>query len=385
MGVPLKYNFRSLWVRRVATLMTALGIGLTVALVVVMLAMTRGLDSVFVETGRDDQIVVLREGSQNEVNSYFNRDNFDSVRFLPGIARDEQGEPLAAGEMIVVINHPRVSGEESNVVVRGVSETSFKLRPGLEIVEGRPFRQGVREIIVSRSLSRRFQDMQLGDSLEINRSPWKVVGIFEAGRSAYSSEIWADYEDVAQAWDRPIYSSVLLRAEGGEAFDSLLRRIGDDQRIQLDAVPQKEYFEQQTISSVPLKALGLFIAVIVGIGSCFAVMNMMYGTIMNREQEVATLRSLGFKRRSILASFLIEGAMLALLGGLIGCILGTLFHGYSVGTQNFALFSEVVFDFRITPDIWLWGLLFSLVVGLLGGFLPARRAATVKLTDVLRK
>lgn len=384
MKIPLKYNLRSLLVRWVGTLMTAVGIGLTVAIFIVMNALVNGLDSTFVQTGHQDHLVVIRQGSLNESNSYFDRSLYETVRLLDGVARDSSGQPLASGEITVIINHPRLTGESANVLIRGVSEVAFRLRPEVKITEGRMFREGVRELLVSESLSRRFKDMQVGKSIHIARSDWRVVGLFEAGGTAYDSEILADYEDVAQEWDRPIYSSILLKAIDAPAAARLTKRIHDDRRIQLQAFDQKAYFKEQTVSSLGIKALGFFIAVVMGIGSCFAAMNMMYSAVLGRIKEVGTLRALGFKRRSILASFLVESVILALAGGVLGCLMALPLHGLSTGTANFMSFSEVLFHFRITPAILLKGLAFAGVVGVMGGILPARRAAKIKLVEVLR-
>ncbi len=384
MKIPLKYNLRSLLVRWVGTLMTALGIGLTVAIFIVMNALVNGLDSTFVQTGHENNLVVIRQGSLNESNSYFDRNLYDTVRLLDGIARDSSGEPLASGEITVIINHPRLTGESSNVLIRGVTEMGFKLRPEVKLTAGRMFRGGVRELLVSESLSRRFQNMQIGKSIHIARSDWHVVGLFEAEGTAYDSEVFAGYEDVAQEWDRPIYSSILIKAVDAQAAGRLKKRIEDDQRIHLQGLDQKEYFREQTISSVGIKALGFFIAVVMGIGSCFAAMNMMYSAVLGRIKEVGTLRALGFKRRSILSSFLIESVILALFGGVLGCLMALPLHGLSTGTANFMSFSEVLFHFRITPAILLRGLAFAAIVGVLGGILPARRAAKIKLVEVLR-
>jgi len=369
MKIPLKYNVRSLFLRWVGTVMTVLGIGLTVAVVVVMMAMIQGLDRTFTETGDDQTLVVIRKGSQNEVNSFFTRDLLDQIRFLPGVARDDKNEPLAVGELVVVINHERKDGSESNIIVRGTSEMGYRLRSEVRILEGRKPRDGLREIIVGHSIRNRFKGLDLGKEIEINNNTWKVVGIFTSEGATYDSEIWGYYEDIAQVWQRPIYSAVLLRAESLDAASRLSERISDDQRIQLDAISQKEYFAAQTVSSIGLKALTFFVAVLLAVGSCFAIMNMMYAMVMSRIQEVATLRALGFRKRSILGSFLFESAFLA----------------YSAGTSNFTSFSEIVFNFRITTEVLFRGMMFSLVVGVIGGFLPARRAASVRLIDVLRQ
>jgi putative ABC transport system permease protein len=385
MKIPLKYNVGSLWVRRVGTLMTALGIGLTVAIFITMQALVNGLDATFVETGHPNHLIVIRDGSLNETNSYFNRDLLGTIKLLPGIRTDETGEPLASGELLVVINHPRVTGESSNVVVRGTTLVGLKLRPEMKLVQGNWFRRGLREIVVSESMSRRFQNMRLGDTLSMSRSNWKVVGLFSAGGTAHESEVFTDVEDVAQDWDRPIYTSLLLEASDAAAAQAITQRVAEDRRIHLQAVSQQKYFHDQTVSSIGIKGLGTFIAFVMGVGSCFAAMNMMYATVMSRTKEVGTLRVLGFSRSSILSSFMVESILLALCGGLLGCLMALPLHGISTGTANFTTFSEVLFNFRITPRILLQGMTFAGVVGIFGGALPARRASRVTLIEALRQ
>ncbi|MFN8006170.1 MAG: ABC transporter permease [Terriglobia bacterium] len=385
MRIPLKYNLGSLWVRRVSTAMTSLGIGLTVAVVITMMALVNGLDATFVETGHPNHLIVIRDGALNEINSYFNRDLLGTIRLLPGLRVNSQNEPMASAEILVIINHPRITGESSNVTVRGLSPVGLQLRPEARLVAGEWFRRGMREIVVSESLSRRFQNMRLGDTLHMSRSLWKVVGIFNAGGTAYDSEVWTDAEDVSQDWDRPVYSSLLVEAADAAAAKDITRRIADDRRIHLQAISQREYFLSQTVTSIGIKGLGVFIAVVMGIGSCFAAMNMMYAAVMSRTKEVGTLRALGFSRWSIWASFLVESILLALLGGIVGCLMALPLHGISTGTANFATFSEILFNFRITPMIMLEGMIFAGVVGILGGGLPARRAARIRLMDALRE
>lgn len=385
MSIPIKYNLGSLWVRKVGTLMTALGIGLTVSIFIIMLALVHGLNATFVETGQDNQLLVIRAGALNEINSYFARDLFQTVRLLPGIVASENKEPLASGEITVVINHPRLTGEASNVTVRGMTEAGVKLRPEARLVEGRWYRPGLREIAVSESLSQRLQNTRLGDTIHISRSDWKVVGIFSAGGTAYDSEIWTNYEDVAQDWGWPIFSSILLRAEDPKAAESITRRIADDRRIHLQAVSQKEYYRSQTSSSIGIRVLGTFIATLMGIGSCFAAMNMMYGAVMSRSHEIGTLRALGFSQWNILSSFLLESVLVALAGGIIGCLMALPLHGISAATANFSTFTEIIFNFRITPTILLQGLLFASVVGILGGGLPARRASRTNILQTMRE
>jgi putative ABC transport system permease protein len=383
--IPIRYNLGSLWVRRTGTLMAVLGIGFTVSIVVTMMALVHGLESTFVDTGRDNMLVVIRQGSQNETNSYFGRSLLPTVKFLPGVAKAPNGDPLAVGENTVIINSDRLKGDSSNAIVRGTSELGLTLRPDVKIVEGRFFRPGLREIIVSRSLSNRFRNMKLGDRLHFARSDWNVVGIFDAGGSVFDSEVWADYGEISGDWDRPSYSSILLQAENDEAAAQIRKAIADDQRINLQAIPQKKYYADQTSSAAGLKTLGYFIAVVMGVGASFAAMNMMYGAVMARSKEVATLRAIGFRRRHILASFMVESVLLGLAGGILGCALALPMNGISTGTANFQTFSEVLFNFRITPGIIFRGLLFASVVGGLGGFFPARRAARARLIDIMKQ
>jgi putative ABC transport system permease protein len=365
--------------------MTVFGIGLTVSIFVIMTALVAGLEATFVDTGHEDQLIVIRQGSLNETNSYFGRDLFQVVRFLPGIARGPNQDPLAIGEIVVNVNHTRIGGENSNIIFRGTSEDSLTLRPEAKIVAGRMFRSGLREVVASQALSRRFQNLTPGSTVHFGRSDWAVVGLFDTEGTAYDSEVWGDYNAVAQDWDRPIYSSILLRVQNASASEQIRKRIADDRRINLQAIPQKKYFADQASTSLGIRLLGNFIAIVMGIGACFAAMNMMYGSVMSRSREVATLRAIGFRKRSILASFLFESMLVGFLGGILGCLLALPMHGISGATANFETFSEVFFYFRLTPRILLGGLMFAVAVGILGGYLPARRAARTKLIELLRE
>jgi putative ABC transport system permease protein len=383
--IPLRYNLGSLWVRRAGTFMAVLGIGLTVGIVVTMMALVHGLEATFIDTGHDEDLVIIRQGAQNEVNSYFDRDLFQIIRYLPGIARGTGDQPLVVGENVVVIDHTRMDGRPSNVIVRGTSEIGFYLRPEVRIVQGRRFRPGLREINASLPISKRFKNSALGDKIHFARSDWTVVGIFDAGGTAYDSEIWADYVEISEDWGRHSYSSILLRTEGGEASANLQRIIQDDRRINLQAIPQKKFFADQTTSSAGAKAFGTLIAVLMGIGASFAAMNMMYGTVMARSREIATLRALGFRRRSILGSFLMESVLIGLAGGAFGCLIAMPMNGISAGTASFQTYSEILFNFRITPAVLIRGMLFAALVGIVGGYMPARRAAHIKLIDLLKE
>jgi putative ABC transport system permease protein len=375
--VPIKYNFRSLIVRRVGTVMTMLGVALTVAVFVSVLALLNGVENTFVDSGEPLNLIMIRQGSQAETNSFFDRDIKLTVESTEGIT-------AVAGEIIVLINQPRVSGETANVVVRGVSDKSMELRPRVKLVEGRMFRPGLREVVVSRAISNRFKDAKLGDKIKIGRSNWDVVGILDAAHTAYDSEIWGAYNEISGEFERPVYNSLLVRCADEDSLRTVQQKLAGDRRIQLDVIRQKEYFESQTGVMLPIKVLGYLIATIMSIGSSFAVMNTMYAATAYRTREIATLRVLGFKRRNIVLSFMFESMILAVLGGVLGCLMALPMNGISTGMGNFTTFSEMVFDFKVTPRLMLEGIVFAAVMGIIGGLLPARLAARLTIVRALR-
>jgi putative ABC transport system permease protein len=386
MAVPLSYNIRNLWVRLFSTLMTVLSVGLVVAVFIGVMALARGLEEAFVATGEPLNVVVLRQGSQVETSSAVRREALQVLQYLPGVAVDAAGTPLVSSEVIVLLNLPkRADGQGVNVMVRGLRAKGFGLRPQVRVVAGRPFRPGLREVIVGRSVAERFEHAALGERLRFGRSVWTVVGIFEAGRTAFGSEIWTDAAELADDFDRADYSSVLLRAESRAALRAIVHRIESDQRLHLKAQAEPDYYAEQTKTSGPIKILGNFMAVLMAIGASFAVMNTMYAAVARRSREIGILRVLGFRPRSILLSFLIESVVLALAGGLVGCLLALPIHGLTTGTMNFTTFSEIAFAFRITPDLLLRGFVFSLVMGAVGGFLPARLASRQPMVETLRE
>ena len=375
--IPIKYNLRSLVVRRVGTMMTIGGVALTVGIFVSILAMVNGLENTYIQSGEPLNLILLRKGSQAETNSYYDRS-------IKGIVETMNGVQAVSGEIVIIMNHPRVTGESANLIVRGISDQTFALRPKIKIVEGRMLRTGLREVLASRSVSNRFKDSRVGDSIHIGRTDWKVVGIFDASGTSYDSEIWGDYGDVAQEFDRPIYSSLLVRCTDESSLKEVQQKVVDDRRLQMDAPRETEYFESQMGTAAPMKVLGYLVGIIMAIGSCFAVMNSMYAATAYRTREIATLRVLGFRRRNILLSFMLESLLLALIGGAVGCLIALPMNGMSTGTANFITFSEIVFQFRVTPRLMLTGLIFSAVMGTLGGLLPARLAARIPIVRALR-
>jgi putative ABC transport system permease protein len=295
-----------------------------------------------------------------------------------------EGVESVSGEILVLVNSPRVTGESTNIVVRGVSDKSLTLRPQLKVVEGRMFRPGLREIVVSRSIASRFKNAGIGEDLKIGRTTWKVVGILDAARTAYDSEAWADYNAIAEEFDRPVYSSLLVRATDKAAIESIKARVEEDRRVKLSVFGEREYFASQTNAALPIQILGYLVGAIMAVGSCFAVMNTMYAATTYRTREIATLRLLGFNRRNILLSFMLESIVLSLIGGILGCLLALPVHGISTGTANFNNFAEVLFQFRITPFLIGIGIGFAIIMGTIGGLLPAFRAARTPIVRALR-
>lgn len=386
MAIPLKYNLRNLIVRRVSTLMTVGTIALVVAVFVALFALANGLNSSLIASGSPENVMILRQGSQTEMQSGVSKEAFQIIQTLPGIARDKNDKPMASAEIAVIVNLPRRGSDQaSNVTLRGLGETGFALRPRIKLVEGRMFRPDVGEAIVSRKIAERFDGTSLGQTLQMGRRGFAVVGVFDAGGTSFDSEIWSNVTDVADAFDRGGYSSVLARAENVATRDQLISRIEAEQRLKLEAKGEIKYYEEQTSASGPIRGLGIFVAIIMGIGACFGGMNTMYASVAYRTREIGTLRALGFSKAAVMTSFVIESMMLALIGGVVGCLLALPVNGITTGTMNFKTFSELAFSFRISPDLVVSALIFSLVLGLIGGLLPSRMAARMPITKALRE
>jgi putative ABC transport system permease protein len=328
---------------------------------------------------------VLRQNSDTETNSTITPAEFQKIKYLDGITRDGSGVPLATAETIILINLPRIDNPAgSNIIVRGVTEMGLQLRPQLQIKEGRWFRPGSREVVVSDSTSRRFVSTQVGERLRFGKSDWIVVGTFTAGGTAFDSEIWCDVNQLMNDYNRIIYSSVLAETTDQETLEVLAARIKGDRNLRLDALAETAYYARQTSSALPVQILGMFIAVLMAVGAAFAAMNAMYTAVANRTREIGTLRVLGFSRFSIWLSFAIESVVLASLGGIIGCLVALPINGLTTGTTNFSTFSEIAFQFRVSRELIVTGLVFSALIGFFGGSLPALKAAREKIVNALR-
>ncbi len=387
MAIPVAYNFRNLLVRKTTTVMTALGIALTVSVLLAILALVNGLDSSLHSTGDPLHVLVLRKGSTTELVSNFTRANFQVLKDKPGIARDSSGQPLASLELVTIVNLANAENPDGqNITLRGLTPVGINLREGLKIVEGRWFEPGKRELVVGRSIARAYPQARLGGKLRLGSADWDVVGVMSAGQSSTNSEIFADLNELSADQNRSaVLSSTLLRATDPVAADALIKNIEDDQQLNMTAMSEKTYYDNQTSSGAPVEFLGIFCSIIMAVGSAFAAMNTMYAAVARRTAEIGTLRVLGFSRGSVLLSFFIEAILLSIIGGLIGCLLVLPLNGITTSIGNFATFAQTSFNFRVTPDIMLRGVVFAMVLGALGGLFPAFSASRKEIVAALRQ
>jgi ABC-type antimicrobial peptide transport system permease subunit len=375
-----------LTVRKTTTIMTALGIALTVAVLLSVLALVNGLRSAFESTGNPTQVLVLRKGGTSELSSVMTREVYQDLKANPGIARDGN-EPMASLEMVTVINLPSVDNPEgANITLRGLLPLGVKMRDDLKLETGRWFEPGHREIVIGKSVAKRYPAAKLGQKLQFGRGQWDIVGIMDAGQSAVNSEIWGDLNQVSSDFNRSDgLSSVLLRATDASTVPALINSLNDDRRLNVTAMTEKSYYDQQTVSAAPVQFLGIFISIIMAVGSSFAAMNTMYAAVARRSREIGTLRVLGFSRGGILFSFFIESLLLSVLGGLLGCLLVLPLNNITTGVGSFITFSEISFNFKVGPVIMISGILFALFMGAIGGLFPARMAAKKEILTALRE
>lgn len=395
MAIPISYNIRNLKLRKGLTVMTALGIALTVTTAIFLMALVAGLDRAFVTSGSAKNVLVLRKGSEAELSGGFDAALFPTLKTLPGIAKDSKGDPMVSGEWVVVIVLPRKDGTgEVNVTVRGMMPDGLEMRqtpdvPGkpapVKLIDGEWFHTGQREVVVSKSIRERFTHANIGDSMEFGKGSWKVVGVFDAGGSAYESEVWGDVNQMASDFDRQGgFASAYLRASDPIAAEALKNRVSDDQRLKLEGMLENDYYAKQTSSGTPIKVIGWVVGIIMAIGSVFAAMNTMYAAVAYRGREIATLRVIGFSRPAILTSFVFESLLIALLGALAGIVLMLPFNGMQTGTSNAVTFSEVVFALQITWKVALYAVIFAMLMGFFGGLAPAWHAARQNILTALR-
>lgn len=388
MALPLSYNVRNLRQRWKVTLLAVIGIGMVVAVFVTLLAMENGFRTSLRSTGSPDNGIVTQRGSMSELTSWMNIADANVIKVDPRVARDASGQPLASCEVVILSNRPRKSdGQPANVTFRAVTPEAFNVRNQVKIVEGRNFTPGLYEVIVGKKIADRVSGLDVGSEVMLQRKQWKVVGLFTADGSSFESEVWGDYDAMAPAIGRNSgCSSLTLRLANPRTLAAFDKDVRANPRVQLQIDSEPKYYENLAGSTgTALLILAGFVGVVMGIGAVFGAMNTMYAIVSQRTREIGTLRALGFSRFSILFSFITESIFLAVVGGALGCLLALPMQGFTAGTGSTQSFSELAFAFRITPPIIFSGMIFAVVMGLLGGLLPAFRAAKMPITSALRE
>lgn len=387
MKIPLTYNLRSMLARPVSTTLTALGIGLVVAVFIGMLALANGFAAALTTTGSDQNVLVLRKGADSEMSSSLDRQTASILASSPHIARGPDGRALVSPEVYVVIPLGRIvdTTQLANVVLRGVSEQAWQVRSNIQLDGGRRPSSGKNEVCIGKKLVGRFPNTGIGESIRFAGRPWTVVCHFSAGGSAFESEIWGENEQVMPAMRGQVFQSVSFRLADPAAFDEAKRALEDDKRITVDVYRESAFYAKQSeLLGNILRILAITITSIMAVGAVFGAVNTMYAAVSSRAPEIAVLLTLGFRPRSVLASFLVESALIAAAGGAIGCLLALPMNGVVTSTTNWASFSEIAFSFRITPGLLAAGMVFAVVMGTLGGFFPARRASKVPVVQAIR-
>ena len=386
MSIPLSYTWRNLTARKLTTLLTACGMALVVFVFATVLMLEEGLRKAMVDTGSPDNVIVTRRSAGTEVQSLVERDQAAIVENQPEVAYSIDGARLASKETIVLIAlAKRDSNKASNVLIRGVGQKGIELRPQVEIMEGRMFHPGSTEIIAGKNIAERYKGAGVGETLRFAQREWTVVGIMDAGKSGFDSEIWGDVDQLMQAFRRPVYSSVILKLNDAATFPELKSRIENDPRLTLEAKRESVFYaEQSQVLANFIRYLGMMLSIIFSAGAIIGAMITMYASVANRATEIGTLRALGFRRRNILSAFLVEALMLGAAGGVIGLIMASFMQFFTISTMNWQSFSELAFSFILNLEIILKSFAFALIMGVVGGFLPAARAARLKIVDSLR-
>lgn len=386
MPVPVSYSLRNLWTRRLTTVLTVGGMALVVFVFATVLMLEEGLRTTLVATGSYDNVVITRRGAGAEVQSAVDRPQASIVETQPEVMTGADGRRMASKEVVVLISLlKRDSEKPANVVIRGVDPDGLSLRQQVKLVDGRMFRPGSAEIVAGRSIGERFAGAGLGEQLRFGMREWTVVGHFDAGRSGFDSEIWGDAEQLLQSFRRSAYSSLLLRLTDPDAFEAFKSRVESDPRLTVDAKRESLFYEEQSLALANfIRILGLTLSIIFSSGAVIGAMITMYAAVANRTAEIGTLRALGFRSGSILWAFLLEALLIGGIGGAVGVALASMMQFVSFSTMNFQTFAELAFSFRLTPRIALQAMAFAFAMGAIGGFLPAVRAARLKIVDALR-
>ncbi len=386
MKIPILYNLRSLKERPVSTLTTAAGMALVVAVFVAMMALSNGFRAAMVRTGSSDNAFVLRRGATAEMYSGIGRSGVSIVAGMPFVARDADNMPLISPEIFVVLGLRRLNGGLANVVVRGVSARVMQVRENVEIKEGRAFRPGAAEIMIGKAIVERFPNTAVGDTFKFGGRDWTVVGHFSGGGSSFESEVWGENEQLMPVFRGEVFQSITFRMTDPSSFEGVKQTLEDDRRLTVEVFRENEFYASQSeLLGQILNFIAVFIAGVMAVGAVFGAINTMYAAVSSRAPEIAVLLTLGFKPGNVLSSFLAEAVLIAFLGGLAGCLITLPINGLVTSTTNWNSFSEVAFAFRVTPNVLMNGLIFAVVMGLIGGFFPARKAAKQPVVVALRE
>ena len=386
MPIPLSYSVRNLWKRKVTSVLTAGGMALVTFVFAAVLMLAEGLEKTLADTGSPDNAVVLRGSAETEVSSVIDRAAADIIVTQPEVAQGPQGDFEAAKETVVLVTLPkRATGSPTNVVVRGVGPKSVRLRPHVKLIAGRAIRPGSREVLAGKSVAAAIKSGNLGGQLNLALAQWRIVGIFDSGGSAFDSELWVDADQIMAAFRRNSYSAVIVKVPGSDAFRSLKVRLESDPRLSVQVKREIEFYRGQSeVMARFIRILGLAMTLFFSLGAILGAMVTMYTAVANRTHEIGTLRALGFRRGSVLVSFLVESVLLGLIGGTGGIVAGSFLQFVTISTMNWETFSELAFGFTLTPAIAGYALTFSVSMGLVGGLLPAWRAARLTIVDALR-
>lgn len=387
MAIPIIYNLRSVRVRWTSSVIAVIGIAGTVGVFVAMLSMARGFRATLVDSGSPSNALIMRAGSNTEMVGTVTLEQVHIIESAPGIARGPNG-PLVSPEVVVIAPFPlKATGTDANVQVRGVSPKALEVRPTVHPIAGRFLNAGLNELFVGKNAAKIYSGLDLGSSVKFNGGIWTVVGIFDSGGSAFDSEVWCDAVILDQIYQRPvnIFQSVTVRMTSPAEFQSLKDTLTSDPRLPISVDREVDYYAKQSASLTTLiEVLGSMVAVVMGIGAVLAALNTMYSAVSERSREVAAIRALGFSAGSVVFSFMIEALIIAIIGGVVGCLAALPLNGFTTNTLNFQTFSSIAFAFRITPFVLIAGMAFAILMGIIGGTPPAIRAARRPISSALR-
>ncbi len=388
MAIPVIYNFRSVIARWPSAVVAVLGIAGTVGVFVAMLSLARGFKATLVASGAADNAIVMRAGATSEMMSGIALEQVKILQDAPGVARGAGG-PLLTSEVVVVAPFPLLAtGTDANVQVRGVSANVLTVRPTIKMAQGRMFQPGLSELVVGKNASISYAGLTVGNTVDFGGGHWKVVGVFDAGGSAYDSEVWCDARVLDDVYKRPtnVFQSVTVHLTSSDALQQFKDAVTADPRLNVDVSREIDYYAKQSTRMTRLiTILGGLVAAIMAIGAVFGALNTMYSAVSERSREIATLRALGFGASSVVSSFVVEALLISFLGGVLGCISVLRLNGFTTGAMNWQTFAHMAFAFRITPGLLVTGVIFALLMGLLGGVPPAIRAARLPVATALRE